>query len=736
MASNVTRLYQAVLRDPSVPISIPLCRTFSDWIVGKGFPPADAGGPRVETEVDGARLTMERHGDCGRYTLEEPRGEGHLCTRVTYAESVPGMTGWVVVTVDRHGEGEAMVANAPGFLPAYLRTARITDGGVHVEDGPVALDEDDVQRFVHTMTEPRRRVPIVVVSVDPQNPGAGRARADYLAGAAAGASLVVQLTDQRAQDRFNKAMGSELGVFGGGIRTYVTPFDAGDERYPYRHPPMGGAMIRDQGIAALNRVVDGVIGETARRKLPDDVQQTLRIVYRVLAGRAEPSEIATAVAPRPAKSALTREELRRRMAAMIQRPAPSVIGAVIEKPVATKGSVGVEAGAAVTNGAITAEAGPAAANGAVAVGTETATANGVTAVEAAANGVITAEAGPAVANGAVAVEAAANGAATAGTGPDAGEGAVAVKSAPAAVPAPDLEELARTVANRVIRELRGELETALGLATSSGTTGGDSGRLLREIRMLGAHLSGLRDVVTERRRDELLVQAEDESDRLATEVESLRDEHRLLQEEYAEAVTSTRKLSERVRWLERTLAEAGQPVYGVTGEQPVFEPANLTEALLEARENLHHIVVGDTDGVAARLDLDHPAQCRTWAAKAWDALRALDDFAKARSRGEFAGGFYDWCAHGSPGRFTIPTGMLSMRESKTVASRHKFSAPRTFAVPPEVNPIGQVLMEAHIKLRPIGYPAPRMYFHDDSGGATGKIWIGYLGDHLPNTRTN
>lgn len=631
------------------------------------------------------------------------------------------------------------MANAPGFLPAYLCTARITDGGVHVEDGPVALDEDDVQRFVHTMTEPRRRVPIVVVSVDPQNPGAGRARADYLAGAVAGASLVVHLTDQRAQDRFNKAMGGELGVFGGGVRTYVTPFDPADERYPYRHPPMGGAMIRDQGMAALNRVVDGVIGETARRKLPDDVQQTLRIVYRVLAGRAEPSEIATAVAPRPAKSALTREELRLRMAAMIQRPAPSVIGAVIEKPVVTKGAVGVEAEAAAVNGAITVKAEPAAANGATSVGTETATANGATAVAAAASGAITAEARPAAMNGAVAVEteaAAANGDATAETEPGAGEGAVAVKSAPAVVPAPDLEELARTVANRVIRELRGELETALGLATSSGTTGGDSGRLLREIRMLGAHLSGLRDVVTERRRDELLVQAEDESDRLATEVESLRDEHRLLQEEYAEAVTSTRKLSERVRWLERTLAEAGQPVYGVTGEQPVFEPANLTEALLEARENLHHIVVGDTDGVAARLDLDHPAQCRTWAAKAWDALRALDDFAKARSRGEFAGGFYDWCAHGSPGRFTIPTGMLSMRESKTVASRHKFSAPRTFAVPPEVNPIGQVLMEAHIKLRPVGYPAPRMYFHDDSGGATGKIWIGYLGDHLPNTRTN
>lgn len=47
-----------------------------------------------------------------------------------------------------------------------------------------------------------------------------------------------------------------------------------------------------------------------------------------------------------------------------------------------------------------------------------------------------------------------------------------------------------------------------------------------------------------------------------------------------------------------------------------------------------------------------------------------------------------------------------------------------------------MLMESHIKLRPVGYPAPRLYFHDDSAGTTGKVWIGYLGEHLPNTRTN
>ncbi|MEU8036275.1 hypothetical protein [Streptosporangium sp. NPDC049078] len=763
MASNVTRLYQAVLRDPVAPISIRLRRTFSEWVEQKGFPPPGAARAMVEAEAGRARLTMERRGDCGRYTLDEPYGKGHLKTRVTYTESVAGMTGWVIVTVDRHEghdpEGhrpapyqngkheterhqpvsqqngkpekgrhapgsyrngkhepgraerrEPPTASAPGFLPAYLRTARISDGGIHLEDGPLVLHEDDLDRFVPVMTEPLRRVPILVLSVDPQNPEGVRTHADYLAGAVTGASLVVRLADLRTQNRFNKAMGKELGVFGGGIRTYLAPFDPAGEPYPRRHPPMGAAMIREQGVAALDLIATGAVGATVHRELPDDVRRTLGVVYRVLAGRAELSEIAEAAAPRPAKTDAAREELRRRMMAMTRRPAPVVLPA----PTTPASAAG------------TAE------DSEPAPGSEepTATLEPVKPTET-------------------------------GTTTSAG------------VPASSTEEIAQVVADMVVKELRGELETALGLATSSQAAGGDSDgdseRVLREIRTLGAHLSGLRDIVAEQRdivagrHGDLthlrsdgtgghgdVVESrrhgngrhidgsvtEEGSERSATRTRSLREEHRLLTEEYAEAVTNARKLTERVRWLEARLAEAGQPVYGVNEEVPVFEPASLIEVLIEARQSLRHIVVGDTDGPAARLDLDHPAQSRTWAAKAWDSLRALEDFARARSGGEFAGGFYDWCAQGSPGRRTIPTGMLSMRESKSVVTRAKFSDRRTFAVPPEVSPGGQVLMESHVKLRPVGYPAPRMYFHDDSGGATGKIWIGYLGGHLPNTRTN
>jgi hypothetical protein len=29
-----------------------------------------------------------------------------------------------------------------------------------------------------------------------------------------------------------------------------------------------------------------------------------------------------------------------------------------------------------------------------------------------------------------------------------------------------------------------------------------------------------------------------------------------------------------------------------------------------------------------------------------------------------------------------------------------------------------------------------MHFHDDTNGATGKIYVGHLGPHLPNYQTN
>lgn len=45
-------------------------------------------------------------------------------------------------------------------------------------------------------------------------------------------------------------------------------------------------------------------------------------------------------------------------------------------------------------------------------------------------------------------------------------------------------------------------------------------------------------------------------------------------------------------------------------------------------------------------------------------------------------------------------------------------------------------MDEHVRLEKGSDPAPRIHFYDDTGGATGKVYVGYLGRHLPNFQTN
>ncbi|GII83990.1 hypothetical protein Ssi03_19800 [Sphaerisporangium siamense] len=666
---NVTRLFQVVLRDGARPISLRLRRTFGEWLAARGLPSPDGGMPLQEFEADGLRVRMERSTYCGRYRVEESRGAGLLRTRITYHEPIPGLGGWVVVTVEE--DGPAGGVRAPEFLPAYLRTARVSDGAVHLTDAPEVIDEHDIARLVHTLAERDRRVPIVVVSPDPHDASAATARAGHLATTAAGAAAVVRLADLRAQDRFNQDLGRDLRVYGGGIRTYLAPLDPATERSPHRHRAIGGGMLHTQEQDALRIVTEGAIGETTRRPLPDDVLRAYRIVSRILSGKSQPKDIHDAVTPRQPTPDAEREELRRRMMALTVRPAPA------SRP--ARASVATPA---------------------VAEGADD---------EPAARAEVVAHAEPDV-------------------NPAPSEPAPLGQPAGAAQaePAWEVSDLAPRVAKVVADELRGELEAALNLAASSQGNASD-GALLRQMRVLGAHVEGLREAVIDRRHGE--------RPRERDEYDDLRDEYEILQEEYAEVVADSRKLRARIRWLEGKLAAAGQPHYGLAPDEPGFEPTSLMDAVTMARATLTHVSIGDTDSAATRLDLDYPVLARAWAGKAWDALRALNAYAKASSSGDFTGGgFREWCMCSTD--HAIPAGMVVMTESQTVHTNGKYSAKRMFPVPAEVHPSGKILMEAHIKLRQGGTPAPRIHFHDDSGGPTKKIWIGHIGPHLPNTLTN
>ena len=65
----------------------------------------------------------------------------------------------------------------------------------------------------------------------------------------------------------------------------------------------------------------------------------------------------------------------------------------------------------------------------------------------------------------------------------------------------------------------------------------------------------------------------------------------------------------------------------------------------------------------------------------------------------------------------------------------RFGDERVFPVPTTVSPDGLAVMAAHFKLGRLGRIDPRLHYLDDSAG-TGKVYVGYIGEHLTNTHTN
>ncbi|KJY35337.1 hypothetical protein [Streptomyces katrae] len=167
---------------------------------------------------------------------------------------------------------------------------------------------------------------------------------------------------------------------------------------------------------------------------------------------------------------------------------------------------------------------------------------------------------------------------------------------------------------------------------------------------------------------------------------------------------------------------------------PVDEPHPLPtsfEELWDRRETFTRVLL--TADRETCIDLDDNDRARVWAGKAWVALRALDSYAEQAQSG-FKGAFYDFCTAPLPGAQGWPAKQVAMAEGS--ATMDQFGGQRVFPVPETVDPSGQAVMEAHLKLDSKGATSPRVHFLDDTKGTTQKIIVGYIGPHLRNTKTN
>ncbi|RJK92514.1 hypothetical protein D5H78_18730 [Vallicoccus soli] len=202
-----------------------------------------------------------------------------------------------------------------------------------------------------------------------------------------------------------------------------------------------------------------------------------------------------------------------------------------------------------------------------------------------------------------------------------------------------------------------------------------------------------------------------------------------------EAATQAAELSatlSRVQFLEKELLKADVRPWELTAPPVPAVPGSFDELLDAAEAHLPLLELGPR--TAASRDLDDHTRSLTWAAKAWDALLALQSYAEARVKGEFEGNFEQWCRDCPTGARVVSANALGMTEHDTVRTNPTMREARTFPVPTDVAPEGRVTMWAHYKVDNRD-PAPRLHFHDDTRG-TGMVYVGYLGRHLPSPKTN
>ena len=247
----------------------------------------------------------------------------------------------------------------------------------------------------------------------------------------------------------------------------------------------------------------------------------------------------------------------------------------------------------------------------------------------------------------------------------------------------------------------------------------------------------LRDqlAATKDRLDETVRDSEEKSELLLHKGE--------LESELREAQAEREALSRRNRFLEWKLKnpDAKDSERDFVEEQLDTAPQGMSELYDRMTQGgydsvTRYVVLSEPDAMIDDiLKLDGPDGGR-YAAEFWNYILVLRDYMRAREAGDFSGGnVHDYLANPPDGYRTCSASRHKSNESETVKRNETMRKERTRPVPPEVDSRGEIEMWAHFAPTHCDQNAPRMHYYPDTT-KTGKVYIGYIGRHLTNTKTN
>ncbi|MCP3804588.1 hypothetical protein NLX83_35490 [Allokutzneria sp. A3M-2-11 16] len=165
----------------------------------------------------------------------------------------------------------------------------------------------------------------------------------------------------------------------------------------------------------------------------------------------------------------------------------------------------------------------------------------------------------------------------------------------------------------------------------------------------------------------------------------------------------------------------------VPDEAEPREFAGFAELLAVAAEELTSLTFTADPRAAAPLD-DH-TKAAVWRRRTWDVLTSLAHYADSARGAERPENFVAFLRGGHPGAAISPTLVAPTESVTTLADKRAYRA-RVFPVSPDTDPSGEALYQAHVRIERWQPPAPRLHYYDDLA-ATGTLYVGYLGPHLP-----
>jgi hypothetical protein len=210
---------------------------------------------------------------------------------------------------------------------------------------------------------------------------------------------------------------------------------------------------------------------------------------------------------------------------------------------------------------------------------------------------------------------------------------------------------------------------------------------------------------------------------VSEEIERLRKEVDHLQNEVLTAAIAAEEQSEIAqRYLNQLVTQLSTSP--TLGQGDVLR-STITETIAAVRLHSKFVVVPQSAEQSIDV-LESSASSGVWATDLSRLFVSMERYAHAVSQGTFKGDYMLWCQD----KGDYSTQKVAMRESDPTQNDHALRAKRVFDVATAVDPTGMKLMLSHVKIQLRGgSQIPRLYFHDDTRGSTGKIHIGFIGPH-------